>query len=333
MLDGGMGARRGGGRVGVEIADVVAELKEVRRGRGVRSDDLHNRVGPALRMACDITEIDDPALVRRKVVLRLTHLGARLPSDLHLAASAALGLHKDADGGFLDQRIDWLATRFDRDPRTARRRVDSAFQLLAELLYDAGMRDRKSGSYSPDGWYVESLHAALRLDLEVPTLTEQRQIVAAVDELDELVLSLSAPRDQAMPDGQTIRAEIAYGGEIVEEQRVSSSHTRFIVRLPSPLSLGQRHDYSIKFTSYPRSWMRPYYVFTPLRRCEEFSVRVRFDPTNPPKRVWRINGLPAKAFEDFAPGTDALEIDRVGDVALEFHDLQQGLSYGLQWHS
>ncbi|WP_245931180.1 hypothetical protein V5P93_001224 [Actinokineospora auranticolor] len=316
----------------MQIADVVTELKEIRRGRGVRSDDLHNRVGRALRMACGITGIDDPALVRRKLVLQLTHLSARLPSDLDLAASVALGLHKEADGGFLDQRIDWLATRFDRDPRTARRRVDSAFQLLAELLYDVGMRDRKSGSYSPDGWYVESLRAALRLDLDVPTLTEQRQIVAAVDELDELVLSLSAPRDQAMPEeGPEIRAEIAYGGEIVEEQRVSSGHTRFVVRLPSPLSLGQRHDYSIKFTSYPRSWMRPYYVFTPLRRCEGFSVRVRFDPANPPSRVWRINGLPSKAFEDFAPGEDRLHIDRVGDIALEFHDLQQGLSYGLQW--
>ncbi|WP_245614370.1 hypothetical protein [Actinokineospora inagensis] len=329
-----MRARKAGGRVGVEIADVVAELKEIRRGRGVRSDDLHSRVGPALRMACGITGLDDPALVRRKLVLKLTHLGARLPSDLNLAADAALGLHKEADGGFLDQRIDWLATRFDRDPRTARRRVDSAFQLLAELLYDAGMRDQRSGSYSPDGWYVESLRAALRLDLDVPTLTEQRQIVAAVDELDELVLSFSAPRDQAMPpDGPEIRAEIAYGGEIVEEQRVSSSHTRFIVRLPSPLSLGQRHDYSIKFTAYPRSWMRPYYVFTPLRRCEEFTVRVRFDPATPPDSVWRVNGLPAKAYEDFEPGDDQLTIDRVGDIALEFHDLQQGLSYGLQWRN
>ncbi|WP_245572547.1 hypothetical protein [Actinokineospora enzanensis] len=317
--------------VGVQIAEVVSELKEIRRGRGVRSDDLHNRVGRALRMACGITGIDDPALVRRKLVLQLTHLSARLPSDLDLAASVALGLHKEADGGFLDQRIDWLANRFDRDPRTARRRVDSAFQLLAELLYDVGMRDRKAGSYSPDGWYVESLRAALRLDLDTPTLTEQRQIVAAVDELDELILSLSAPRDRGAPDDSVIRAEIAYGGEIVEEQRVSSSHTRFVVRLPSPLSLGQRHDYSIKFTSYPRSWMRPYYVFTPLRRCEEFSVRVRFDPTNPPPRVWRINGLPAKAYEDFEPGADLLNIDRVGDIALEFHDLQQGLSYGLQW--
>ncbi len=315
----------------MQIGDLVTELKEVRRGRGVWSEDLHSRVGRCLRLACGIGGGDDPALVRRKLVLRLTDQSAKLPRDLTLAATVALGLHKDVDGGFLDQRIDWLANAFDRDPRTARRRVDSAFRLLAELLHDVGLRDRRSGSYSPDGWYVESLRAVLRFDVDPPTLTEERRLVATVDDLDELVLSFSAPRAGGAGTGHDIRAEIAYGGEVVEEQRVSSGHTRFVVRLPEPLSLGQRHDYGIKFTAYPRALVRPYYVFTPLRRCEEFAVRVRFDPGSPPTSVWRVNGLPARALEDFEPGDDRLAVDRVGDVGLEFHDLQQGLSYGLQW--
>ncbi|SER22931.1 hypothetical protein SAMN05216188_10957 [Lentzea xinjiangensis] len=310
---------------------MVNELKEIRRGRGLRADDLHERVGLALCTACGVTDLDHPALIRRKIILQLTKLSAKLPSDLHLAATVALGLHQDAAGEFLDQRIAWLANTYDRDPRTARRRVDNAFKMLAELLYDAGMRDRKSGSYSPDGWYVESLRGFLRMDLELPTLTEERRIVAAVDDLDELILSMSAPRDPRAGDEYAIRAEMVYGGEIVAEERVSSSHSRFVVRLPSPLTLGQTHNYSIQFISYPRQWMRPYYVFTPLRRCEEFSVRVRYGTHNAPAKVWRISGLPSKAYEDFVPGDDQLTVDRLGDVSLEFHDLQQGLSYGLQW--
>ncbi|WP_313887686.1 hypothetical protein [Lentzea alba] len=315
----------------MEGQQMFNELKEIRRGRGLKADDLHERVGLSLRTACGVTDIDHPALVRRKIILRLTKLSAKLPSDLHLAATVALGLHPDAAGEFLDQRVAWLANTYDRDPRTARRRVDNAFKILAELLYDAGMRDRKSGSYSPDGWYVESLRGFLRLDQDLPTLTEERRIIAAVDDLDELILSMSAPRHPEIGDEFKIRAEMVYGGEIVAEEQVSSSHSRFVVRLPAPLTLGQAHNYSIEFTTYPRHWMRPYYVFTPLRRCEEFSVRVRYGANRAPKHVWRISGLPSKAYEDFVPGDDALTVDRLGDISLEFHDLQQGLSYGLQW--
>jgi hypothetical protein len=317
--------------VAVEVSLVFHELKEMRRGRGLYADDVHDRVGANLRTACGVTDLDHAALIRRKLILRLTQLSSKLPSDLHLAATVALGIHSQADGEFLDQRIAWLANAFDRDPRTARRRVDNAFKMLAELLYDVGMRDRKSTSYSPDGWYVESLKVVLRMDLDPPTLTEERRIVAAVDDLDELILSFSAPRDAKFGEGHEIRAQMEFGGEIVDVERVSSGHSRFTVRLPTPLILGQRHDYRIQFTSYLRRDMRPYYVFTPLRRCEEFSVRVRFAPDGLPDTLWRINGLPARAYEDFVPGPDGLSLDRLGDIALEFHDLQQGLSYGLQW--
>jgi hypothetical protein len=313
------------------IDQVIGELKEMRRGRGLRADDIHLRVGDCLRMACGITRLDDPPLIRRKLVLRLTQLIAKLPADLKLAATVALGLHNQVDSEFLDQRLAWLADAFDRDPRTARRRVDSAFRLLAELLYDTSARSRKADSYSPDGWYVESLKAILRMDLDPPTLTEERRIVALVDDLDELILPISAPRVPEIPRGERLRAEVEYGGELVETQWISSGHSRFIIRLPEPLSMGQRHDYSIQFKSYSRAHMRPYYVFTPLRRCEEFTVRIRFNSHHTPGLIWRINGLPARAFEDFTPGDDRLSVNRVGDVVLEFHDLQQGLSYGLQW--
>jgi hypothetical protein len=277
-----------------EACPVVRELTELRRGRGLDATDLHARVGPRLREACDIGQSDIPAVVRRKLILRLTELCGRLPSDLQLAALVALGLHEEASGEFLDRRISWLANRFDRDPRTARRRIDDAFRLLGEYL------------------------------------DEDRCIVAATDELDEIVVALSVPR-QAGTNGPAIEAQMIYGGELVESQQVSPSHARFVVRLPRPLGLGQRHEYGIQFTPYPRPLLRPYYVLTPLRRCEHFTVRVRFHPQFRPAEVWRLNGLPARVVDDCIPGDDRLSIDNVGDISLEFHALQQGLSYGLQW--
>ena len=128
---------RGGGRGwddGGELRPFVRELNELRRGRGLDAADLHQRIGPCLRGACDITETDPPAAARQKLVLRLTELCGRLPPDLRLAALAAFGLHEEAAGEFLDRRISWLASVLDRDPRTARRRIDLAFRRLAELL-------------------------------------------------------------------------------------------------------------------------------------------------------------------------------------------------------
>jgi hypothetical protein len=274
--------------------DTVHELNDLRRGRGLKAANLGSRVGPRLRAACGVEETDSPALVRRKVVLRLTALCEQLPDDLKIAASVGLALHDEAVGEFLDRRIAWLADHFDRDPRTARRRVDTAFRLLSERLDSDTAGDFTLDS--PEGWYVESLQAVLRLDLEPAQLIEDRRIVATVDDLKEITVSMRAPRGVTLDE--PIEAEMVAGGEIVEAQPVGPGHTRFLIRLPEALHVGQRHDYSIRFTSYPRSWTHPYDLLTPLHRCEHFSVRVRLGGTQP-DLLWQLQ--------------------------------PQGMSYGLQW--
>jgi hypothetical protein len=77
--------------------------------------------------------------------------------------------------------------------------------------------------------------------------------------------------------------------------------------------------------------MRPYYVLHPLRRCDHFSVRIRFDPEQRPDQIWRLNGVPSRVVDDFMPNSDLLTLDRVGEIAVEFHAMQPGFSYGVQW--
>ena len=97
----------------------VRELNELRRGRGLDAADLHQRIGPGLREACEITAADQPAAARQKLVLRLTELCGRLPADLRLAALAALGLHEEAagsssTGGSPGWPASWTVTRAPR---------------------------------------------------------------------------------------------------------------------------------------------------------------------------------------------------------------------------
>jgi hypothetical protein len=287
----------GNGTTTDPVTDTVHELNDLRRGRGLNTANLGARLGPRLRHACAIEDADAPALVRRKVVLRLSALCEQLPDDLRVAATVALALHVQADGEFLDRRIAWLADHFERDPRTARRRVDTAFRLLGERLDDEDSDDLCLGS--PEGWYVESLRAVLRMDLEPAELTEERRIVATVDDLREITVSMRAPRGALFDGEDQIEAELLTGGELVDTQRVGPGDLRFVIRLPEPLHVGQRHDYSVRFTSYPRSWTQPYDLLAPLHRCEHFAVRVRFAGAGQPDLVWQLE--------------------------------RQGMSYGLQW--
>lgn len=311
--------------------ELIGELNELRRGRGLQADDLHLLALPELRRACGVTDADAPVVVRHKLVLRLTELCGRLSGDLQVAALAALALHEEANHRFLHERMAWLNAKINRDSlRTARRWTNSAFRLLAQEL-DTEAVAGEASHYAPGGWYVESLAAVLNMDTDPPQLTETRRIVATSDELDEIVIMVSAPKGSELKDDERVSAAMEHGGRIVEAEHDPSGHSRFIVRLPKPLSLGERHTYSVKFTSYPRSWMKPYYVLFPLRRIERFQVHVRFSQEDLPAQVWRLTGVPPVVLDAGRPNEDLLTIDAVGEVALDFFGLQEGLAYGAAW--
>ncbi|MBL7490364.1 hypothetical protein I6A60_11405 [Frankia sp. AgB1.9] len=314
-----------------DLESCTAELREIRRGRGVLADDLHARIGPHLRRACGITAADEPGTVRRKLTLELTGLCGRLPADLRLAVLAALAMHESTDQKFLHERMAWAAGQFDRDPRTARRRMDEGFRALAVLIGERGAVPEPDNGFAPDGWYVESLRSSLRLDLPVPKLLEVRRIVAAVDELDEVVAGLGALRGEPDDDLDEIQAEVVHGGEITEVRRPGRTYASFVIRLPQPLQLGQRHEYSVEFTAYPRSRFQPYYLLSPVRRVDRFTLKVRFGTDSLPDTVWRLNGIPGRVADEFIPNDDRLAVDSVGEIATEFHSLRQGLRYGVQW--
>jgi len=310
-----------------ETRPVQAELRELRRGRGCEAADMHAHVGPTLRRVCGVSDTDSPAAVRSKAVDGLSSLCERLPPDLRLAARTALALDPETARRFLKERMAWLAKQFDRDPRVARRRVDQAFTWLAELVEDLDQTLPQT-DFAPDGWYTAALAAVLRMDLDPPVLTETRTVVSLADDLDELVISLSAPRPSGAGE---VTAEAQYGGEIVEERDTGLGHARFVLRLPEPLSLGDRHEYSVSFRAASRSAMRPYYVISPLRRCDHFTARVKFEAKLAPQRAWRVNGLPSRLVDEFQPTDEPLEPNALGEVFSEFFALRQGLSYGIQW--
>jgi len=165
----------------VPESSTIDELNELRRGRGLQAEDLHERVGAQLRQGCSIAAEDRPAVVREKLTLCLAGLCGRLPDDLSVAVLAALALHEQANQRFLHERMAWLAEYFDRDTRTARRRIDEGFRMLADYIdVQSAAGDRRQNEFAPGGWYVELLKVSLRMDVEPQRLmwkkvSEQRQ--------------------------------------------------------------------------------------------------------------------------------------------------------------
>jgi len=308
-------------------ASTFDELLEIPRGRGMQAGDVADRIGPGLRRACGVTAADSAVTVRRKVGARLTELCERLPGDLKISVLAALALHPLANHQFMQDRMSWAAHQINRDhPRAAIRRMKVAFRILAEQLDELVDDPRLT-----QGWHVYSLRALLRMDLDPPQLVEERVIVASADDLDEIEIRLSAPGHGPAADSP-IEASVLYGGEITRTDRVTPSHRRFVVRLPKPLRAGEKHEYGVRFTAFPRALMPPFYVLTPLQPCDRFIVRVRFG-ADVPRRIWRLDGIPPRAIDDFEPADGLLTADRLGEVALEFSRLHQGLSYGMRWSS
>src|SRR5215216_6638823 len=110
---------------------VFAELERLQASRGVWSDDLPRRIGPTLRKLAGIDD-DDVVSCREVLIGYLDQLAVRLPSDLRLAALAALAVEPGADNRkFLSGRWAWLVEREGYALITARRRVDAGLRALA----------------------------------------------------------------------------------------------------------------------------------------------------------------------------------------------------------
>jgi hypothetical protein len=260
--------------------------------------------------------------------MKIASICDSLPEDLRLAAQAALGMHEESEGDFLDRRVNWLAGKLDRDPRTARRRIDLAFKRIAEVIAREIETGRENDPFG--GWCVGALKALVRVDTDPLTLTEVRQIKAARDELAEISLQFSA-RDVDLSDQNLEILDMLFGGEVVARKNVTRSYRDYTIRLPRTLRIGQSQELGACFTLPPGTRIRPHYLFSPLQRVEHLDVRVKFDRERLPATVWSVDGMPAGTVEDLNPLDHLVEVDRIGEVHRRFDSLQPGLTYGLCW--
>jgi hypothetical protein len=292
--------------------------------------DLLERVGPTLRAMSGIDDSTTENEARRRLVTFLNELADELPDDLRLALRVGLALHEDVQQyRFLEERMYWLAQRLDRDVRTARRRVDEAIRS-AEMMAATTVPSGDDLAY--DDWYLERFRALLHLDGTQPTAIEERTVVAKHDSLSEIAISTSIPRP-AGTDREVHDADltILYGGSLARLERPSDTYFRCFVRLPEPLKRGQSHELGVSVTIPADQPINPRYALQPLRRCDEFDLRIRFGEGRRLTGVWKLAGIPRGMADDFAAASARVELDDAGEVHLHYQHLQVGFVYGARW--
>ena len=67
-----------------------------------------------------------------------------------------------------------------------------------------------------------------------------------------------------------------YGGSLIGSTWPTATYLRYTIRLPQPLRRGQSHEFGISITTPPGQPFNPRYAIQPLRRCDEFDLRIRF---------------------------------------------------------
>jgi hypothetical protein len=311
----------------VPVDMLVAELKNLRRGRGMQAPAVDRQVGPALRQLCDIADADGAGVVREKIYTWVHRLIRPFPDDVQLVVTTALAINPMAQHVFHAERVAWLAQRADREARTMRRRIDDAFVRLAEA---AVMPARPVPVTPRDPWHVKRFSALLRLDGVTPVCHELRTIVANVAGVGELPWSIN---DMIGPTDQPgdLDVEVLHGAMFARVQRPSTRNAVLRLQLPETLAAGQTHEFALEVRVPAGETMRPYYLFWPDRRCESFDLVVRFPPERLPRSVWRVCGITGPVPEDSPSDDDKLRPNGVGEVRTTFSELSSGSGFGIRW--
>jgi hypothetical protein len=145
--------------------------------------------------------------------------------------------------------------------------------------------------------------------------------------LDQITLLMSVP-----PAGEgypQILADVLFGGLLIRAEHPSASQYRWILQLPRTISPHEEHRLCLRYRLPPEQKMVPHYALTPLSRCDEFELRVRFAVPSP--NAWLLPGVPVRSLDDDPDELEPIEPDRVGEAVVRFAGLQRGLGYGLRW--
>ncbi|HEX5115351.1 MAG TPA: hypothetical protein VFW65_09170 [Pseudonocardiaceae bacterium] len=292
---------------------LVLDLKRLRRGRGIFASHIDRQVGPALRELALVSDDDGPAEIRLKVAQRVSSLAEGLPADLRSAMLTAFAIAPDARQPLYKDRVGLAANRIRRDPRTARRRIDEAIEQLAQRATAKPGFAGPIAAASMSRARIGELRLSLALDRAQPEIVEQCRFTAEQDGVGEMITFTHRLAGFGGLCAAELSTDILYGGTLDQADAP-------VVRLPRPLSTGERHEYVLRSVLAHPDLLPGEIRFAVDDHCDQLELRVRFDRDRLPGRIESIGDIACPLWPDEA-----------GEVLATFSGLVPGGDYGLRW--
>ncbi len=312
------------------VAQVEAEVRLLRKGRGIQAGDFEQRLGPLLSELAAGADMPQSAVRRHALIAEISNCGKSLAADVRVAIHASLGLSEQTRQMMhFKDRVSWLANEIGFEYRTALRRIDAAERLLSEEIARELLRRRGRSAIAPDGWHLDDLRTLVRLDTATPEVHEHRRIMVTRSGLTEVMAWLDLPQPHGGPGPI---GEVLYGGRLVRKEHPSGSRFQFVVQLPKALAEGEEHEYGLML-KIPEGQLLPYYIISPECQVNMFDLRVRFGPERRPDWIRRVDGETVRMFDAALPGDDLMDLDEAGEVSAHFDKPTMYLCYGLRWQA
>ncbi len=246
--------------------ELRAELSRLRKGRGIARPGLLAALGPSLRTVLDIDPVTAEEEARTKLMTLLTGESSNLPHDLGLLVSAAFGM--TSSHVLLNERLADVGHLLQRDPRTLRRRLAEADDLLADRIVQ---RFAPRQGLARPGWHWVTYRLEVDVSDDRPVFVSSRTLVSALDGLTEFGEIVSIP---LTGDAESLHVEGLSGCTYVGMDALSGTSWRLRFQLPHPLAASETHDTTVRFTWPSRDWIQPFAAFVPMRPVERFEVKV-----------------------------------------------------------
>lgn len=297
-----------------EFELLVGDLKTI-RDRGPRAVGSCPRLLTAVGLPTDLS----PELAWNAVEQRLKSLAAQLEPKLREPFIQGMRLRQSVPLDY-GKRLELIAAHQDRSTRTARRRVDDAIDVVAQIMV---ADNTKSPVPTPDWLMVRgSVHADLRRDS--PTLVMTRTIMALVPVVDRFDEKMSVP---GMEPTESIRATALEGCTVEGVETLGSGSFRVLTGLSQAVTYGAEHTFTISVELPRHEVMAPMVGFYPLNPTQEIRASVSFGPRRPVS-IARFEGdIPVGTFP---PITEELDPNQRHHECV-FRDVQVGCGYGIKW--
>lgn len=305
-----------------DVAGLVDELRAAFRGPGLRDHSWRERareVGNQLPVLAGIDDLDPPAAATRKLTEWIRDAVDDYGGDFETILCAVAGMDPSIRHHTLEAREDCLAGKLGISKRTVKRRLNEMLEQLArDRLADSGRADAARHR----GYVVLRHQAILRMDLEVPQVTERQLIEVTGDKLDDIDRPVSVPHD-AEPTG-AFTCRVLAGGTLRRTDREPGELDLLHHHIePSRvLRRGEQHRIEIQYgLALPGSL----FAVDPHTRYDTAILEVRFHPRRQPKQVRRL--VAATRWQAGEP----LPFDPSGRYRVRCFGLRPGFIYGLRW--